>query len=173
LAETLDAAVTLTTDAAFPHQLVAWGADTLLVGADAVLPDGRVVNTVGTRGAALSAAREGVDVVVATSVDKVRRDGGGGAGEDPDADTDLEPRAHGAVYNGGSGDRGEGGDGDSDPGVVNPTFDVTPADAVTVVGEDGPVDPIAAATVHHRHAVWRVEDGGDGTDGAPGTGSDT
>ncbi|WP_159902440.1 NUDIX domain-containing protein [Salinirussus salinus] len=148
-ADSLDAAVALTTDAAFPHQLVEWGADTLLVGADAVLPDGRVVNKAGTRGAALSAAREGVDVVVAGSVDKVRRDGV----------VDLEPRDPGEVYG-----NSESGDGVPDLDVLNPTFDVTPADAVTVVGEGGEFDPVEVAAAHRRRAAWRTGDAGDGTD---------
>jgi translation initiation factor 2B subunit (eIF-2B alpha/beta/delta family) len=143
-AESLGATVALTTDAAFPHQLVEWGADTLLVGADAVLPDGRVVNKAGTRGAALSAARTRVDVVVAASADKVRRDGA----------VDLEPRGPGEVYGDGGGD--EDGEGDPALDVLNPTFDVTPADAVTVVGEDGEFDPAAAAATHRRHAGWRT-----------------
>ena len=149
VAESLDAPVTLTTDAAFPHQLVEWGADTLLVGADAVLPDGRVVNKAGTRGAALSAALAGVDVVVAASVDKVRRDG----------DTDLEPRDPREVY----GDS-EGGEGKSTLDVLNPTFDVTPADAVTVVGEDGAFDPAEAAAAHRRRGAWRAGGDADGAD---------
>lgn len=150
-AETLDAAVTLTTDAAFPHQLVEWGADTLLVGADAVLPDGHVVNKAGTRGAALSAGHGGIDVVVATSVDKVRRDGA----------VDLEPRNPGEVYGVG----GEDGDGEPDIDVVNPTFDVTPADAVTVVGEDGAFEPGEVAAAHRRRGEWRAGGSADGADG--------
>ena len=151
-AATLDTTVTLTTDAAFPHQLVEWGADTLLVGADAVLPDGRVVNKAGTRGAALSATREGVDVVVAASVDKVRRNGA----------VDLEPRDPGEVY----GSRGKAGESDREPNfaVRNPTFDVTPADAVTAVGEDGAFDPAAVAAAHRRRAAWRAGDDPDGTE---------
>jgi translation initiation factor 2B subunit (eIF-2B alpha/beta/delta family) len=149
-ADSLDVAVALTTDAAFAHQLVEWRADTLLVGADAVLPDGRVVNKAGTRGAALSAAREGVDVVVATSVDKVRRDSAAA----------LEPRDPGEVYGGGS----EDGDGDPGLDVLNPTFDVTPADAVTVVGEDGAFDPAAAAATHRRRGGWRTGGGADEAD---------
>ncbi len=148
-AATLDTAVTLTTDAAFPHQLVEWGADTLLVGADAVLPDGRVVNKAGTRGAALSAAHKGVDVVVAASVDKVRRDRA----------LDLELRDPGEIYESRESDRAP------DFAVRNPTFDVTPADAVTVVGEDGAFDPAAVAAAHRRRAAWRTGDGAVGAEG--------
>jgi translation initiation factor 2B subunit (eIF-2B alpha/beta/delta family) len=143
LAETLDAEVALTGDAAFPHQLLEWGADTLLVGADAVLPDGRVVNKAGTRGAALSAADAGTEVVVATSVDKVSRDG----------TVDLEPRDPAELY---AGDRLD---------VRNPTFDVTPADAVALVGEDGAFDPAETAALHRRHGAWRADDTSAGDDG--------
>ena len=146
-AEALDAAVTLTTDAAFPHQLAEWGADTLLVGADAVLPDGRVVNKAGTRGAALSAAHAGVDVVVAASVDKVSRR----------VAVELEPRDPGEVR--------EGGDGRPELDVRNPTFDVTPAGVVTVVGEDGAFDPAAVAATHRRRAAWRRGDSAGEADG--------
>ena len=144
VAETLDAAVTLTTDAAFAHQAVEWGADTLLVGADAVLPDGRVVNKAGTRGAALSAAREGVDVIVATSVDKVY----------PDGAVVLEARDPGEVYGGRDGSGAD--DGVPDIDVLNPTFDVTPDGVVTAVGEDGEFDPAEVAAAHRRHAAWRT-----------------
>lgn len=62
---------TLTSDAAFPNQLGEWDADILLVGADAVLSDGRVVNKVGTLGATLGAAHHGAEVVVVTASDKI------------------------------------------------------------------------------------------------------
>lgn len=45
-------AVTLTSDAAFAQALAEFDADALVVGADTVLADGRVVNKVGTRNAA-------------------------------------------------------------------------------------------------------------------------
>lgn len=62
---------TITSDAAFPEQLGGWGADVLLVGADAVLPDGRVVNKVGSFGAAVAGQYHGLTVVVATASDKI------------------------------------------------------------------------------------------------------
>ncbi|MDS0282044.1 NUDIX domain-containing protein [Haloarcula onubensis] len=129
--------VTLTTDAALPFELDEWGADAVLVGADRVLPDGGVVNKVGTRGAALAAAAAGVDCLVVAASDKVA---GGG-------DYDLEPRCPGELY-----------DGDADVGVANPTFDVTPADAVTaVLTEQGRLstDEVAAVAAPHREwAAW-------------------
>jgi ADP-ribose pyrophosphatase YjhB (NUDIX family) len=50
------------------------GYDAVLVGADAVLADWSVVNKVGTRGAALAAAREGIPVYVVAAADKMRPD---------------------------------------------------------------------------------------------------
>ncbi|MFC6864305.1 NUDIX domain-containing protein [Halomicroarcula sp. GCM10025817] len=130
--------VTLTTDAAFAFELADWGVEALLVGADRILPDGRVVNKAGTRGAALAAAHDGIDVYVVAASDKVAAT----------ADYDLEPRAAGEVY-----------DGDADLAVANPTFDVTPADAVTaVLTEQGALggDAVASVAAAHREwAAWR------------------
>ncbi|MEF8814550.1 MAG: NUDIX domain-containing protein [Halovenus sp.] len=130
--------VTLTTDAAFPHELVVRDADLLLVGADSLLPDGRVVNKVGTRGGAAVAAAESPDCYVAAATDKVRQD----------ATVDREPRDGREVY---------GGDAPVD--VVNPTFDVTPGEHVdgfvtergTLTVDD--ISSIAAARAAHRDWV--------------------
>lgn len=135
-----DAAVTLTTDTAFGHELAAWDAETLVVGADRVLPDGRVVNKVGTRSAALSAAAAGADCYVVCATDKVA----------PTVDWEREDRDPAEVY-----------DGDADVDVANPTFDVTPADAVTVVTERGVLDTGDIETVadaHRERSGW-VENG--------------
>ncbi|MFC7021211.1 MULTISPECIES: NUDIX domain-containing protein [Haloarcula] len=130
--------VTLTTDAAFAFELADWDAGALLVGADRVLPDGHVVNKAGTRAAALAAAHDGIDVYVVAASDKVAAT----------ADYDLEPRGAGEVY-----------DGDADLAVANPTFDVTPADAVTgVLTEQGELDGADVAIVaaaHREWAAWR------------------
>ncbi|EMA38436.1 initiation factor 2B-related protein [Halococcus hamelinensis] len=115
-----DRSVTLAVDAALPHLLATRSIDRVLVGADAVLPDGSVVNKVGTRGLALAAAHEGIPVYAVTSSDKIGLD----------ADPDFEEGAREAVY-----------DGEEAIDVANPTFDRTPADAVTVVTEDGPLAP--------------------------------
>jgi translation initiation factor 2B subunit (eIF-2B alpha/beta/delta family) len=115
-----DRSVTLAVDAALPHLLATRSIDCVLVGADTVLPDGSVVNKVGTRGLALAAAHEGVPVYAVTASDKI------GLDDDPD----LEDGAREAVY-----------DGEEAIDVANPTFDRTPADAVTVVTEDGPLAP--------------------------------
>ena len=153
LAEATDARVTLTTDAAFADRLAAEGVGALVVGADAVLPDGRVVNKVGTRGAAVAAAREGIDCYAVAASDKIaplddgRGDGTGDA-DSGGADFDPEERDPAEVY-----------DGDADIAVANPTFDATPADCVTaVVTERRPldVDDVCSIAAEHRDlAAWR------------------
>ncbi|WP_132057999.1 NUDIX domain-containing protein [Halorussus amylolyticus] len=121
LAERLGPAnVTLHTDAAVAHVLATEAVDAVVVGTDAILPDGRVVNKTGTRAAALAAAREGVPVYAVAASDKVPT-GDEAFLEDGDLD---------AVY-----------DGEADLQVVNPTFDVTPADCVSgVITERGTLD---------------------------------
>jgi len=129
--------VTLTTDAAFPSELVRWGADALLVGADTVLPDGRVRNKVGTDPAAAVAAREGVPVLVVTATDKIS----------PDAAVEREPWPGEPPYDGGA-----------PLAVANPTFDVTPAGCIdAIVTERGALDAddVAAVAAEHRElAAW-------------------
>ncbi|AEM58301.1 initiation factor 2B [Haloarcula hispanica N601] len=134
------AAVTLTTDAAFGHELDVWNADTLVVGADRVLPDGRVVNKVGTCPAALSAAAAAVDCYAVCATDKIA----------PHAAWGREEREPEEVY-----------DGDADIAVSNPTFDLTPASAVTVVTERGVLgtdDIEEIAEAHRERSGWA--DGG-------------
>ncbi|MFC4448815.1 NUDIX domain-containing protein [Halorussus aquaticus] len=119
--------VTLHTDAAVAHVLATEDVDALLVGADAVLPDGRVVNKTGTRGAALAAEREGVPAYAVAATDKVRTD---------DA-VHLEEGDAGAVY-----------DGDAEVEALNPTFDVTPADLFSgVITERGVLDESGVSAV--------------------------
>ncbi|WP_251329088.1 NUDIX domain-containing protein [Haloplanus pelagicus] len=129
--------VTLTTDAALPSELAARTPDAVLVGADAVLADGSVVNKVGTRSLALAAARAGVPVYVAAAADTVRPDERF-HGEDGDA-TDLY-------------------DGAAPVSVANPIFDRTPADLVTgVVTERGVLDGEGVRSVaaeHEANAKW-------------------
>ncbi|WP_049971809.1 NUDIX domain-containing protein [Haladaptatus cibarius] len=124
--------VTLHTDAGIGHVLATEDVDSVVVGADAVLPNGDVVNKTGTRLAAMAANREGVPVFVVTSTDKVRlRDGVDGP--------ELESGDSTAVY-----------DGDGSLSVLNPTFDVTPAEFVTgYVTERGLLG---------RKAVWDVSE---------------
>jgi ribose 1,5-bisphosphate isomerase len=129
LAESLleDNPVTLHSDAAIGHVLATESVDCVLVGADAVLPDGRVVNKTGTRLAAVAAAHEGIPVFVACATDKVRTD---------DA-LRLESGPRSALY-----------DGDAGLAVANPTFDVTPPHLVdAVVTERGELDATDMADV--------------------------
>lgn len=130
------AAVTVHTDAAVAHVLASESIDRVLVGADAVLPDGRVVNKTGTRAMAVAAAREDVPVHAVAASDKIS------ARES----VSLESGDAHAVYDGDAVD------------VLNPTFDVTPADCVTgVVTERGTLEPAEireAAAAHRNRARW-------------------
>ncbi|MCU4974420.1 initiation factor 2B [Halobacteria archaeon AArc-m2/3/4] len=112
-----DLPVTLHTDAAVAHVLACEDIDCVLVGADTVLPDGRVINKTGTRGVAIAAAHEDVPVYVVAADDKVS----------PHGNVTLESGTGSAVY-----------DGDAPIDVANPTFDVTPVECVDgVLTEDG------------------------------------
>jgi translation initiation factor 2B subunit (eIF-2B alpha/beta/delta family) len=138
-----DRSVTLATDAALPWLVADRDADCVLVGADAVLADGSVVNKAGTRALALAAAREGVPTYAVAAAAKVR----------PDAAMCGEEGAPEAVY-----------DGDAAVAVANPTFDRTPADLVTaVVTEDGPLDADGVADVAAAHRAAAGWDDGGGT----------
>ena len=125
--QSIDAPITVHTDAAIAHRLAAADVDAVLVGADAILPDGRVVNKTGTRGAAIAAAREGIPVYVAAATDKVTTR----------EQVNLESGHPSAVY-----------DGDAPLDVANPTFDVTPADAIAgIVTESGVLEGEDVAAV--------------------------
>lgn len=132
-----EADVTLTTDAALAHAVDEWGADAVLVGADAVHADGSVVNKAGTRTVALAGTHEGIEVIVAAATDKIA----------PDGRTDLEHREPGEVY-----------DGEAEIDVYNPTFDVTPADCVdAVVTERGVLGPDGVSDLaadHRNRSRW-------------------
>jgi len=159
LARETDAEVTLTTDAAFAEQLVATDAGAVVVGADAILPDGSVLNKVGTRAAATVADREGIDCLVVAASDKVLPASDGDGTVEP-AQIDREERDPAEVY-GADGDRFSDGNGDiggTDIAVANPTFDLTPGDRVdAVVTEDGVLDAAAVRDLAERHrerAEW-------------------
>jgi len=127
--------VTLHTDAAVAHVLANHEVDAVVVGADAVLADGSVVNKTGTRTAALAAEREGVPLRIVCAADKIS----------PDADPHLESGPRGAVYDGGA-----------DLEVLNPTFDVTPPDLVSGIRtERGVLDTEAVRAVAREHAALR------------------
>ncbi|WP_134668815.1 NUDIX domain-containing protein [Halorussus marinus] len=133
-----DAEVTLHTDAAVAYVLATESVDALVVGADAVLPDGTVVNKTGTRAAALAADREDVPVYAVASTDKVRTD---------DA-VRLEDGDPTAVY-----------DGAVDVSALNPTFDATPADLVSAIlterGALAPAEVSAVAEELRALSAWR------------------
>jgi translation initiation factor 2B subunit (eIF-2B alpha/beta/delta family) len=146
-----DAPTTLHTDAAVGHVLATEDVDCVLVGADAVLADGRVVNKTGTRLAAVAAAHEEVPFFVACATDKVRTD-----------DTvNLESGRRSAVY-----------DGSAPVDVTNPTFDVTPAHLVdAVITERGELDPSDVRDVADELAAlaaWDDDSGGVDGDGEDG-----
>lgn len=133
LAATLDAPVTVHTDAATAHVLATEDLDAVLVGADTILPDGRVVNKTGTRVAALAAAREGVPVYVVAAIDKISHESA----------VNLESGDTMAVY-----------DGAADLDVLNPTFDVTSGDFVAgVITERGVFDVAEIEAVAEEHAA--------------------
>ncbi|SFS64113.1 initiation factor 2B [Halostagnicola kamekurae] len=121
--------VTIHTDAAAAAVLSREAVDRVVVGADTIRPDGAVVNKTGTRSIALTAAREGIPFSVIAAADKVSTR----------SDVNLESGSRAAVY-----------DGEASIDVLNPTFDVTPADCVDeYVTERGPleradIDSIAA-----------------------------
>ncbi len=120
-ADDLDCPVTVHTDAAAAHVLSSEAIDRVVVGADTIRPDGSVVNKTGTRTLALAAAREGIPVSVFAATDKVSTREA----------VNLESGDRSAVY-----------DGDADLDVVNPTFDVTPADCIDgFVTERGVLEP--------------------------------
>jgi len=108
--------ITLHADAAIAHVLADCGVDRVVVGSDAVLPDGRALNKVGTRTAALAAAREEVPTTVVASTDKLR----------PDGTARIEQGPRSEIY---------AGEGPIE--VYSPTFDVAPAETVEILTERG------------------------------------
>jgi translation initiation factor 2B subunit (eIF-2B alpha/beta/delta family) len=139
-----DVPTTLHTDAAIGHVLATEDIDCVLVGADAVLADGRVVNKTGTRLAAVAAAHEDVPFFVACATDKVRTD----------ETVNLESGRRSAVY-----------DGDAALAVTNPTFDVTPAHLVdAVLTERGELEPSDVRSVAAELADLATWDDAEGVD---------
>lgn len=122
-AETLSehTTVTLVHDAGIAHAIRANEPDVVLIGADAIFPDGTVVNKVGSLAAALTADRFDIDFYVVTSSEKLRHSG----------EFVQEYRSDAAVY-----------DGNAAVSVSNPVFDRVPHDTITgIVTEDGILDP--------------------------------
>ena len=129
--------VTLTSDAGLAWAIHEWGADAVLVGADAISPDGTVRNKVGTRSAALAASHEGIDVVVVAAADKIS----------PEMAFAVDATASAPLY-----------DGPADLSVRSPLFDVTPAALIDAIcTEQGILDPArieAIAADHRANADW-------------------
>jgi translation initiation factor 2B subunit (eIF-2B alpha/beta/delta family) len=142
-ADETDAAVTLSTDAAFGETFAERDVEALVVGADAILADGRAVNKVGTRAATAVASAEGADRYVVAAVDKVRP-------ADSEVEFDREVRDRSAVY-----------EGDADVEVANPTFGATPMERFdAVITENGTLDAAGvrkAAEAHRRRAGWDAD----------------
>lgn len=132
--ETLAADVTLTTDAAFPGRLAEWNADALLVGADAIFPDGSVRNKVGTRAAATLASHEDIDVYAVAAADKIT----------PETSLPDEQRPRAELTD------------DDRVVVANPTFERTPADVVdAVVTDRGMLDAAHCTEIAAERREWR------------------
>ncbi|MEE6210969.1 NUDIX domain-containing protein [Salarchaeum sp. III] len=124
-----DCDVTLTTDAAAPALLA--DADRVLVGADAIQPDGGLVNKTGTYPLALAADRADVPLDAVCARDKVA----------PERVEPTEESDHALVY-----------DGDADLDVAAPLFETVPSDLVdAVVTEDGVLDGDDIERVAERH----------------------
>ncbi|WP_276245633.1 translation initiation factor eIF-2B [Haladaptatus sp. YSMS36] len=122
-----ETAVTLVSDAGIAQALAEFDASAVLVGADTVLPDGSIVNKVGTRTAASTAVSLGIPFYAVCSLDKVS----------PRNQYDPEPRAATELY-----------DGEKAIDVSNPTFDRTPPQLVRYIAtEAGPFDTRDVATV--------------------------
>ncbi|MFC4406506.1 NUDIX domain-containing protein [Haloarchaeobius iranensis] len=116
-----DGPVTLLPDAAVAQAIVSGEVDAVLVGADTILPDGTVVNKVGTRTVAVAAAHEEVPCYVVAATDKIHTE----------PSVNVESGRRSAVY-----------DGDAPLSMFNPVFDETPAHLVDAfVTERGELDP--------------------------------
>ncbi|MFB6168197.1 MAG: translation initiation factor 2 [Haloferacaceae archaeon] len=155
-AEALGDRATLVADAVLPGTLAGLSGrpetQSVLLGADAVLPDGSVVNRTGSYPLALAAEAEAKPVRVAATRDKVRAEAGVAADE-REAPADLY-------------------DGDAPVETATPLFERVPADLVdAVVTEDGPLDPdeVAGVAADHREAArWDGRGAGARTDGNEG-----
>ncbi|RDI72155.1 NUDIX domain-containing protein [Halopelagius longus] len=134
-----DADAALTTEAAIPAALSEFDADAAVVGADAVLSDGRVVNKTGTTALALAAREADIPIYAVAARDKVRP-----AGDSWEAE---ETTRTDAVY-----------DGEEAVSVFAPTFEATPAglvDAVvTEAGLEDAEDVRRIAEEHAENAAW-------------------
>ncbi len=134
IAESLagDCEVTLTSDAALAGRLAEFDADAVVVGADTILPDGRVLNKVGTHGIALAATAHGLPCYAVAATDKIT----------PDTNVDIE-QAPTTLY-----------EGDADVAVANPLFETTPADRWTgICTDEGMLDADGVSDIAARHRL--------------------
>ena len=131
-----DCEVTLTSDAALAGQLTTFDADAVVVGADTILPDGRVLNKVGTHGLALAANAHDLPCYAVAAADKIT----------PDTTVDIE-QAPMTLY-----------EGDADVAVANPLFETIPADLWTgICTDEGTLDADDVrdiATQHRSRRQW-------------------
>lgn len=129
--------VTLASDADLAWAIHEWEPAAVIVGADAIRPDGGVLNKVGTRAAALAAAHEGVPVIVAAAADKVR----------VDVETEIESVDPEGIY-----------DGPAELTVRSPLFDVTPPELIDAICTDQGVlelEGVENIVAEHRaNADW-------------------
>ncbi|WP_416840260.1 NUDIX domain-containing protein [Haloferax sp. DFSO52] len=127
---------TLTTDAALPGLVAAGDCDVVLIGADAVLSSGAVVNKVGSFPVALAATRAEIPVFAICAQDKIR-------GDDEFVSETGESLSEGA----------------KSVTTENPVFEVVPADLVTgVVTENGTLESSDVASVANEHAALAAWD---------------
>ncbi len=112
-------------DGAGPFLMARGRVDAVIIGADRICGNGDVVNKIGSYAHALGARRAGIPFVVVAPESTVD------AGTPSGADVDIEDRDPAEVL----GFRGVRSAPDG-AGVVNPAFDVTPADLVTAVVTD-------------------------------------
>lgn len=130
--------VTLIADAATAHVLHDHDIDIVLFGADTILPDGSVLNKIGTRNIATAAQQAGIPVYTVTSTDKIT----------------FEKTAQNET-----GDTTELYNGPEPISVYNPRFDTTPPDLITAyITEQGPLEQDAIQTIateHRTQSSWQ------------------
>jgi len=128
--------VVVVPDAAVAWALEAEQAELVLLGADAVMEDGALVNKVGTRPAALAARAAGVRVLAAAATDKIAASGSSWSAAQEEAGAEEE-----AGPGGGRAQRRA------------PLFERTPAELVDgIVSERGVLDRAGVAGVAREHA---------------------
>lgn len=130
--------VTVIADAAAAHFLHQRDIERVLVGADTILPDGSIINKIGTRNIAITANHENIPVFVVASTDKIA----------PENTSHNERGPTTELYAG-----------SMDVTVENPRFDSTPPSHITgYITEHGTLHPTAIQTIaeeHRSHRAWQ------------------